>query len=267
MCRPHRVRTSTCAPTTRTVPHTQRCSPHDHLQLSRSSHQQLRPQHAARRRADALRPRPLALHLHFGVSGVAARRRGRRKFAVAGAVLGYQKGSQLCLLGRPGRLALPATTRPTAAATVRPTAARASVAGGLRLLRRPRTAARQRRRSRPHAAGRACRRACRCRASSSSSLASATMRLHRLQGLQRLLVVAQRAPKDEPLAERLLDAHFRALRALALQIGGRRRSGIYRRRGGRVVRVLAVVRGIVLVVERSLIWAPLRRVFAARRRV
>mmetsp|Transcript_55592 Transcript_55592/g.145886 ORF Transcript_55592/g.145886 Transcript_55592/m.145886 type:complete len:253 (+) Transcript_55592:138-896(+) len=81
------------------------------------------------------------------------------------------------------------------------------------------------------------------------------------------LVVAQRAPKDEPLADRLLDAHFRALHALALQIGGRRRSGIYRRRGGRVVRVLAVVRGIVLVVERSLTWAPLRRVFAARRRV
>ena len=29
----------------------------------------------------ALRPRPLALHLHLGVSGVAARRRGRCKFA------------------------------------------------------------------------------------------------------------------------------------------------------------------------------------------
>ena len=39
MCRPHRVRASTRAPTTRTAPHTQRCSQHDHLQLSRSSHQ------------------------------------------------------------------------------------------------------------------------------------------------------------------------------------------------------------------------------------
>ena len=37
MCRPHRVRTSTRAPTTRTAPHTQRCSPHDHLQLSRAA--------------------------------------------------------------------------------------------------------------------------------------------------------------------------------------------------------------------------------------
>ena len=37
MCRPHRVHTSTRAPTTRTAPHTQRCSPHDHLQLSRAA--------------------------------------------------------------------------------------------------------------------------------------------------------------------------------------------------------------------------------------
>mmetsp|Transcript_55592 Transcript_55592/g.145885 ORF Transcript_55592/g.145885 Transcript_55592/m.145885 type:complete len:266 (+) Transcript_55592:106-903(+) len=167
MCRPHRVRTSTCAPTTRTVPHTQRCSPHDHLQLSRSSHQQLRPQRAARRRAPPTSARPPP-----------PPRRQRRRCSPP-------RPPQVCC--RRSRTWLP--KRQPALPSRPPWSPRSSGHDPAHCGRhraphgRPclgcrwasaaaaaRTAARQRRRSRPHAAGRACRRACRCRASSSSCL-------------------------------------------------------------------------------------------------
>ena len=114
-----------------------------------------------------------------------------------------------------------------------------------------------------HTARRGWRWACHCPASSSASRQHDGTRCG-LRRLDRLLVVAERAPKDEALIERLLEARLRPQRPLALH---RCRRGGW----GSVVKAvvwLAVVRRVELLVERAFALARLFcSVLAARRRV